>query len=199
MKKLAYLFAALALTLCACVGCVGEKPEDIESPEGLEEDTTLEAWIPEKPADTTLEFWIAEDISSVDFSAHYERFGVFGAREFYGLGYSPAEVIKGSHDVLPEKYVLYTVSGYPDVLDAWNYVTFIKIADPEIQVYGLTCNSSLEEFDKTMEELGYEIHAGSATSHTATLEKVTFRLNSYNGQGTLLISVEVTNKHGIQW
>ena len=197
MKKLTK-FLGMILLIC-CISVMFAACHTINDDDMKPDDTTLEFQIPEKPADTTLEFWIAEDVSSVDFSTHYERFGVFGAREFYGLGYSPAEVIKGSHDVLPEKYVLYTVSGYPDVLDAWNYVTFIKIADPEIQVYGLTCNSSLEEFDKTMEELGYEIHSGSATSHSATLEKVTFRLNSYNGQGTLLISVEVTNRNGILW
>ena len=153
--------------------------------------------IPEKPDDTTLEFWIAEDVSSVDFSEYYERAGVFGAKEYYGYGYSPADILEGNEDILPQYYVIYTVGGYPDTSDDWNYVTRIQITDPDIHVYGISCDTSLEEFDDTMKELGYKVSKDSETMHTATLGKVRFGLVSYEGASKLSISVKVTNRKGI--
>lgn len=198
IKKLSYLFAVFAIILFGCVGCVGKISENSDDTTPEVDDTTLERWISEKPDDTTLEFWITEDVSSIDFSDYYARVDIFGAREYYGYGYHPVDVIE-SMDIPPEHCVIYTVSGYPDASDAWNYVTRIKITDPDISVYGITCNSSLEEFDEIMQGRGYEIYESSEMTHTATLEKVCFRLNSYNGQGQLIISVEVSNKWGIHW
>lgn len=174
-KKIFLLTTILSLTLCLCVGCSGN--------------------IPEKPDDTTLEFWIAEDVSSVDFSTHIARTGVFGADEYFGYGYSPT--VENGEQILPQYYVIYTVGGYPDTSDDWNYITRIQITDPEVTVYGITCNSSLDEFDKVMKGLGYKIHEETTTMHSATLGKVSFRFVSYNGEGELSISVKVTNRKGI--
>lgn len=176
MKKKTFLLVTiLVLTLGLCVGCTGK--------------------IPEKPDDTTLEFWIAEDVSSVDFSTHIARTGVFGAHEYFGYGYSPT--VENDEQILPQYYVIYTVGGYPDTSDSWNYITRIQITDPEVTVYGITCNSSLDEFDEVMKGLGYKIHEDSDTMHTATLGKVRFGFVSYNGEGELSISVKVTNRKGI--
>lgn len=175
MKKLFLLATILLLTLCLCTGCSDK--------------------IPEKPDDTTLEFWIAEDVSSVDFSTYIARTGVFGAYEYFGCGYGPT--VENSEQILPQYYVIYTIGGYPDTSDDWNFITCIKITDPEVTVYGITCNSSLDEFDEVMKGFGYKIHEETATMHSATLGKVSFRLVSYNGEGTLSISVEVTNRKGI--
>ena len=182
MKKASILFTAvlcclLSFMLCSCVGCSDK--------------------IPEKPDDTTLEFWLAEDVSSVDFSAYIERAGVFGAYEYFGQGYAP--ITEDNEQILPQYYVLYTVGGYPDTSDKWNYITRIQITDPNIHVYGITCATSLEEFDKTMKDLGYKISEDSETMHSATLGKVCFRLVSYNGEGKLSISVDVSNRWGIMY
>lgn len=176
-KKTLLLSAILSITFCFCAGCSGK--------------------IPEKPDDTTLEFWIAEDVSSVDFSEYYARAGVFGAKEYYGKGYGPVEISEGNEDILPQYYVIYTVGGYPDTSDAWNYITRIQITDPDVRVYGITCASSLEEFDETMEELGYKVRKDSDTRHTATMGKVRFGFVSYEGEGELSIFVEVSNRRGI--
>lgn len=174
-KKIFLLTTIFLLTLCLCVGCSGK--------------------IPEKPDDTTLEFWIAEDVSSVDFSTYIARTGVFGADAYFGFGYSPT--VENGEQILPQYYVSYTVGGYPDTSDDRNYITDIEITDPEVKVYGITCNSSLDEFDEVMKGLGYKIHEETATMHSATLGKVSFRLTSYNGEGALSISVKVTNRKGI--
>lgn len=176
-NKFLLLSAILSITLCFCVGCSGK--------------------VPEKPDDTTLEFWITEDVSSVDFSEYIERVGVFGAYEYFGRGYSPT--LEDGEQILPQYYVIYTVGGYPDTSDAWNYITRIQITDPDVQVYGITCDTSLEKFDETMKELGYKISKNTDTMHSATLGKVCFRLFSYNGEGELSISVEVTNRWGIDY
>ena len=176
-KKILLLSAILSIVLCFCVGCSSK--------------------IPEKPDDTALEFLIAEDVSSVDFSEYIERVGVFGAYEYFGKGYRP--IIEDNEQILPQKYVIYTVGGYPDTSDEWNYITRIQITDPDIHVYGITCDTPLEEFDETMKELGYKIDKDTDTMHTATLGKVCFRLVSYEGEGKLSISVEVTNRWGIDY
>lgn len=176
MKKKIFSFTAvLFLTLCLCVGCSGK--------------------IPEKPDDTALEFWIAEDVSSVDFSTYNAITGVFGAREYFGHGYGPE--VENGEEILPQYYVIYTVGGYPDTSDDWNYITRIQITDPEVTVYGITCNSSLDEFDEVMKGLGYKIQEETATMHSATSGKVSIRFVSYNGESKLSISVKVTNRKGI--
>ena len=174
-RKILLLSAILSITLCFCAGCTGK--------------------IPEKPDDTTLEFWIAEDVSSVDFSEYIERVGVFGSHEYFGQGYSP--ILEDNEQILPQYYVIYTVGGYPDTSDDWNYITRIQITDPDIQVYGITCDTSLEEFDETMKGFGYKISKDTDTMHSAILGKVRFVLVSYEGEGKLSISVEVTNRRGI--
>lgn len=176
-KKVSCLAAIFLLTLCLCAGCSDK--------------------IPEKPKDTALEFWIAEDVSSVDFGTYIARTGVFGAYEYFGYGYRPT--VENDKQILPQHYVIYTVGGYPDTSDDWNYITRIQITDPEVTVYGITCNSSFDEFDEAMKGLGCKIDEETATVHSATFGKVSFRLVSYNGEGELFISVKVANRKSIMY
>lgn len=181
MKKfLSCLFVILSIAFCVCVGCT----DKAKSPNQ----------IPKKPDDTTLEFWIAEDVSKVDFSEHYQRFDIMGGRAYYGRGYSPVGMIDGNTDIPPEHCVIYTLSGYPDASDDWNYVTRIEITDPNITVYGLTCFSSLEQFDGVMAQNGYSVEQNSHIFHTAKRGKVSIRLTSTAEHKSLSIMVDVTNK-----
>lgn len=157
--------------------------------------TTENTVIPEKPDNTSLEFWITQDVSSVDFSKHYEVIGWFGAREFYGKDYRPEEV-DGSA-VEPEYCVKYLVTAYPDEADGGQYVTQIVITDPNVRVYGLTCKSTFDEFDETMKTLGYTVSKEIDAMHKATLGKVKFMLVSSESENKLIINVEVTNDSGI--
>lgn len=146
-----------------------------------------------KPQDTSLEFWIAQDVSDVDFSEYLPRVGMFGGSQYYGKGYEPEEE---NQDELYGEYVLYTVTSYPDYSDKAQCITTIHITDPNVSVYGITCNSSFESFDETFERLGCSIQAHDRY-HIATLGKVQIDFTSYEETRCLSIRVDVTNRYGI--
>lgn len=154
-----------------------------------------------RPDDTSLEFWITENVENVDFSQHNEIYGWMGAREFYGKGYSSAKDEDGN-DVRPEHYVTYLITAYPDYADGGQYVTRIDITDPSVSVYGLTVNSTIEEYDAVFRKMGYVISVeerGVNTVFTATRAGITFELciRSDGSSRSLTIKAEVTNRQGI--
>jgi len=164
------------------------------------EKPSVSVFAPE-PDDTTLEFWITENVENVDFSQHNEIYGWMGAREFYGKGYSSVKDEDGN-DVKPEHYVTYLITAYPDYADGGQFVTRIDITDPNVSVYGLTVNSSIEEYDAVFRKMGYVISVeerGVNTVFTATRAGITFELCIRPDELTpsLAIKAEVTNREGI--
>lgn len=154
-----------------------------------------------EPEDTTLEFWITENVKNVDFSQHNEIYGWMGAREFYGKGYSSTKDEDGN-DVKPEHYVTYLITAYPDYADGGEYVTRIDITDPSVSMYGLTVNSTIEEYDAVFRKMGYVISVeerGVNMIFTATRAGITFELCiRHDGSSRMLtIRAEVTNREGI--
>lgn len=152
----------------------------------------------EKPKETSLEFWITDNVSSFDFTDYNQIDGVFGAKEYYGKGYEP--VYNEIYDIFekPKHYVIYTLTGYPDCLSKGDYVTGIEITDPAISVYGITCNSSFDEFDSVFTELGCEIESTTYV-HTATYKKCSVSFWNYSDIKKIFIKVEVTNKYGVNY
>ena len=154
-----------------------------------------------EPEDTTLEFWITENVENVDFSQHNEIYGWMGAREFYGNGYSSTKDEDGN-DVKPEHYVTYLITAYPDYADGGQYVTRIDITDPSVSVYGLTVNSTIEEYDAVFRKMSYVISVEERdvnTVFTATRLGITFELciGNNGSSRSLTIKAEVTNGEGI--
>lgn len=150
-----------------------------------------------KPEDTSLEFWVAQDVSGVDFSEYY-YVPAFGADIYYGKGYYPSEIKEDSEIVAPEHCIVYTVTAYPDYSSGGRFVTRIEITDPKINVYGINCNSDMRDFDETFKNLGCTVQ-DKGLLHIATYGKVNVALASYDGLKALTVSVEVTNKEGIQF
>lgn len=154
---------------------------------------------PNMPEDTKLEFWITEDVSDVDFSDYYEITGWFGAKQYYGYGYMPVFDAAG-YEVDPEYYIKYLVTAWPDYADGGQYITSIDFNDPEITVYGLSVDSSFDEFERIFSEMGYEISkdgSGSVERSTATKNSISFILKNIDGKRSFTIHAEVTNKKGI--
>lgn len=157
-----------------------------------------------RPDDTSLEFWITDNVESVDFSQHNEIYGWMGAREFYGKGYSSVKDEDGN-DVKPEYYVSYLITAYPDYADGGEYVTQIEITDPAVSVYGLTVNSTIEEYDAVFRKMGYLISVEERGEHrlfTAVKnDSITFVFyeGTENGMPMLTIKAKVTNRDGIQY
>ena len=157
----------------------------------------------EMPKNTSLEFWITEDVKDQDWTGHDEIYGWMGAREFLGSGYKKNEDPTGSNQH-PEHYVSYVITAWPDYADGGEFVTDITVTDPDVTVYGLTIESTYEEFDAVFEPLGYELSwsNGAIETRVATKNGITFRLtravdDNPNVVPQIRISAEVTNREGI--
>lgn len=157
----------------------------------------------EMPKNTSLEFWITEDVKDYDWTGHDEIYGWMGAREFLGSGYKKNEDPTGSNQH-PEHYVSYVITAWPDYADGGEFVTDITVTDPAVTVYGLTIESTYEEFDAVFEPLGYELSwsEGAIKTRVATKDGITFRLtraveDNPDVVPQIRISSEVTNREGI--
>ena len=157
----------------------------------------------EMPKNTSLEFWITEDVKDRDWTGHDEIYGWMGAREFLGSGYKKNEDPTGSNQH-PEHYVSYVITAWPDYADGGEFVTDITVTDPDVTVYGLTIESTYEEFDAVFEPLGYELSwsNGAIKTRVATKDGITFRLTRAVEENPdvvpqIRISAEVTNREGI--
>lgn len=144
--------------------------------------------------DTNLEFWIGENVDNFDFSGYQEKYGLFGGREYYGTGYVPMQD-EGDMQIDPEHCVLYTVTAYPDYSSGESAVTRIYITDPSVEFYGISLNSTFEDFERLMKKQGFEITRTGETHRTAEQGKysVTFT------RDYIQIRVDVSNLLGIQF
>lgn len=151
------------------------------------------------PENTTLEFWITQDVSDADFSDYHEIIGGIGAKQFYGSGYQPV-LDENGNKVDPEYYVKYKITAWPDYADGGQYITSIDFNDPKVTVYGLTVDSSFEEFEKIFSEMGFELTKDSSETFerfTASKNGISFSLETVNGKHKFTVYAEVTNKTGI--
>ena len=142
----------------------------------------------EKPV-TNLEFWIGENVDGVDFSAHQEKYGIMGGREYYGTGYTPTKDENGQQ-IDPAYCVIYTITSYPDYSDKAQHVTSIYISDPAIELYGITLNSTFEEFEYAVKNAGFEITDSNENYRIAKQGKYSITFTNED----IRIRVEVTNK-----
>ena len=173
-----HLFTILLATILCFSSCTIESPNDDINELG-------------RP-DTNLEFWIAQNVDNVDFSKHQEKYGIMGGREFYGTGYTPTLDERGEQ-VDPEYCVIYTITSYPDYSDNAQHVTSIHITDPAIVVYGLTLNSSFDEFESVVIGEGFVI-SGSDENYISAQKS---KFSVFITKESIRISVEVENKTGM--
>lgn len=143
-----------------------------------------------KPEDGDFEFWITDDVTDYDWTGHDSIDGWFGASEYLDKRYNSIRDEESNMNLKPEFYVSYVITSYPDYASTTKAVTSIDITDPSITIYGLSVNSSREEINKKMNELGLK-----------SLEE-TFRYQKGNIiisflVGRILIRAEVTNEKGI--
>lgn len=146
------------------------------------------------PPTTNLEFWIGENVDNFDFSGYQEKYGLFGGREYYGTGYVPTFDEDGM-TIDPEHCVIYTVTAYPDYSRGTSHITGIYITDPTIAFYGISLNSSFEDFEHLMKQQDFQITGANANHRTAENGKysVTFT------KDYIRINVKVSNIFGIQF
>ena len=142
--------------------------------------------------ETNLEFWIAENVHKFDFSGYQERYGLFGGTDYYGTGYVPT-ISSDGQQIDPKHCVIYTVTSYPDYADLEKHVTAIEITDPAVYFYGISLDSSFEEFDDALTRQGFTITSAGKVKHTAKKGKCSITMT----KDYIRIMVEVENRTGI--
>ena len=184
--RLRFLAGVCVISIGLLTACGEKKVADTGEPEVDE--------IIENVSTPKLEFWIADNVDQVDFSAYTRRYGLMGGKEYYGTGYVPT-LDEDNHQVDPERCVVYTVTSYPDYADKEQYITGIYITDPEIEIYGITTESSIEEFTTQMEKYGFSISLSGDYSVLAQKGKSLISLNTFDK--CIRIRVEISNRDGI--
>ena len=140
--------------------------------------------------ETTLEFWIGEIVDESDYEGHAIVYD-----GFLGEGYSE-DVKLGTHTT--DYYVHYTVSNYPKVDSKTSGIVRIEITDPSVKIYGLTTESSLDDFARVFDALGAKV-SRSEYIVNAKLGDVWFQLSKLKGltgEGLPKIRID-TDKMGI--
>lgn len=132
-----------------------------------------------------LEFQITQCVEGYDFS-EYTSIPGFGVIQYYGKGYKYDD----------KYYVCYDVTAYPDYADGGEYVTRIEITDPAISIYGLTVNSTFEEFQKVFGAMGYTISYISKNTINAEKDGISISFTISDAR-IMRIRAEITNRDGI--
>ena len=146
---------------------------------------------PPREPEHDLEFWIAENVDCFDFSAHQQKYGLFGGYEYYGTGYVTT-IDENGQQIDPEHCVIYTVTNYPDYSSNSLCVTRITITDPAVKIYGISISSTPEEIRSTMTAKGFTV-TGTDTSIRAEKDNLRFTFS----RDAIIINAEVTNHFGI--
>ena len=144
------------------------------------------------PPETNLEYWIAHPVDPIDFATHQEKFGLMGGREYYGKGYMPTKGENGEQTD-PAHCVIYTVTSYPDHSSNKQCVTQIYITDPDVEFYGINCQSSLGEIETALRQHGFR--QSDAPGITYRKGKTTVSISD----GAIRIAVKVSNFFRIQF
>ncbi len=118
------------------------------------------SFIPKNPDSSDLEFWIFDDVLDTELWNHeiYDFDDTRGGYIYYGNGYKKGDT----------EYVKYFTGGYPLVEygENANYIVGIEISDSSIDIYGITVNSTPEEFAQCFAAMGYEILDATTTEGT---------------------------------
>lgn len=194
MKKTVCIII-LIMILCTAIFAGCSNANNDKDTEGNDNNSkTPEIVVPERPEDTTLEYWLTDVFPTEDMENHDEIPGIFGARLFLGKDYKALNADDGNK-LLPEIYVYYLAGSWPDEINYGRYITKIEITDPEISVYGITIESTYEDFDKVFSDMGYEIKKDKIY-HEAVLGRFSFCLKK-TSVPKLILKAEVTNESGI--
>lgn len=146
MKKILSLMLAALLLLSLC-GC-----------------KNTDKWFLDRPSDTDLSLWITEEVSEAVFSEYTATaYSVLGGNAVYEKGYTSVLTSSGER-ADPEHFVKYRVDQHTN---GKRYVTLVSVTDPDVRVYGLTVESTLAEFDATMEAAGFTVTAMDENLHIA--------------------------------
>lgn len=137
---------------------------------------TLNTQYLEKPEDTNLEFWITQNVIDFTFSDYFIYDESIYSFRFYGKGYEPFINDAGVWED-PKYCVKYLVSGYPNYKSIYKSITEIVITDPNITFYGISLNSSVDDFERILKDLRYKITVSDDFMYVATRGNIVISLS----------------------
>lgn len=146
-----------------------------------------------KPDDTNLELWITEKITSDKLENLTLVPGMFGGDVYLGSAYSIKE--DGMLSPLPQIYVAYHITGYPDTTSQDKAVTRIEITDPEITFYGITLNSETKQIETAMKNEKFDVSYNEQGYLNASKKSVNFVFY----KNSIRITATVTNSQNVQY
>ena len=187
MKKiicLAVILSMLLFSLCSCkTRYIPVWGEDLLG------DYFVMLKLPTKNAggETTLEFWIGEKVEESDFDGHTKVYN-----GYLGKGYDDSVTLGITST---DYYVHYEVTNYPKVDSETKGILSIEITDPKVMVYGLTTESSLDDFAEVFEALGAKVNKYDSGVN-AKIGDVWFQLSKPKRSGIAKIRIN-TDQTGI--
>ena len=116
----------------------------------------------EKPEDTNLEYWLLDTLDT-DNLTEINRKSDDNKKSFLAKEYKAATNENGEI-VAPQAAVVYTLGRYPFTDFGVRRIINIMITDPDVYVWGLTLNSTRDEFVEVMNSLGFELSVDSEKS-----------------------------------
>lgn len=155
-----------------------------------------------KPQQTSLDLWILQNVYEKNWSDYTEVPDWMGAREFYGKGYTP-EISDDGIFTDPEYCVKYLVTAWPDYADGGQYITQIVITDPKVTFWGLTVESTVEQFDSVLTPKGFlyvtekDLDEGTEYKAAWVGRSYSVTLKKQNGKCVVNISAPISNRDNI--
>lgn len=193
LHKILLILLSFSLLLTGCADGNKESNGNTENSGnggGTENGSTI-VFVPERPEGFNFEFWIGEDVTGVDLSDYEPRVNAGTPYQYYALGYN-ALTDENGEACDPDGYVVFTfLFGLNGTGNA--YVKGIEITDPAISVYGITVNSTVEEFRACFGERDYIVEEQSffgenSWRYKALKGRFVFELEHRNDEKKLTIT-----------
>lgn len=174
-------------------GSTNEKTEEI----GRNFPEDLDAFFRENEIEG-LEFWILQDMTDFDFSDYTRDVNMLGSNgAYFGRKYDITPEMRRDHAV---PFVEYILGSWPDLSDKGSYVTNIWITDPDVKIYGLTLENTMEEWRTVLTEKGYSFggyHGDYRADMIAVSPDGTYIICYDSNPLGLSIIAPTTNREGI--
>ena len=129
---------------------------------------------------TTLEFWIGEYVTEDDYADHARLYNGFLGKDY--------ERDENETNGIPYCRVRYDVEPYPHTNSKKQAICEIEITDPEVLVFGISTNDSIEYFKQVFEFLGADVWTRDGYAH-AKLGDATFIMVKESGKSPSSISI----------
>lgn len=201
MRRCCLFILIVVILLSGCggksQGSTSSRPNDNASYNAIETSPDLVTFFKECEIEG-LDFWILQDVKEYDFSGYTKDPNYLGTQGVYlGRNYDISTLTDGNYS---EPLVEYFIGSWPDLSDQQVYITRIWITDPDVKIYGLSVENTMEEWRKVLMEKGYSFgghHEDYSADMVADSPNGTYIICYNSNPRSLTIIAPTTNREGI--